>query len=716
MQAGIRNWVCIACFVLTACGHAAATKSSPHQTKPASEQIVIDLAAGPANHFSPDQAFGAVVDGLQRGRVAESYTPYNIAALKRAGLRPIAYNLRSELGIEAWHWSEEGTWSDAAHNQGYWTGSDHPQKPVQTGWGYFLPRRGDTTDQANDSGYSRIDDGDTATFWKSNPYLDSAYTQHPARPQWVVISLADTTPISAARIQWALPYARRFEVQRWTGVDEYDDEGRWVTFDHGRVTNGSGGDQVLRLGDAARRTKYVRIFLQESSHTAPPQSHDKRDTMGYAIREISLGTIGRDGAFHDAVTHAQNNEDQTNIYVSSTDPWHRSTDRDRDAEQPGYDFLFHSGLTNGLPILLNVGAYYDTPENTAAQIRFLAARGYPVGKVGIGLEPDGQNISPEDFAEMYRQTAAAIHAVAPQMKLAGPGLQDAVSDTWLDDTPDHSWTRRFVQDLRAHGRLGDLNEFTYEHYPFDTACGAIDEKLRGADTSLADGVARLRSDGVPATIPLSIVEYGMSAFSGQSADEMPEGLFSAGMVAKFLTLGGQRTFLLGYGAEDLFEPENDCAGYGELMLYGQDANNRVSWHTPAFWAMQMLTQQWAMPGEAQHALYRATWQAPKSALPNAVVAYPVRRPDGRLALLLINRDKTQAHRVGISVINQAGQRGTELHGPFDVIQYGPAQYAWQADGANGHPIRDNPPRQMTVDGGPIDLPAYSITVLRAAYP
>jgi len=719
MRSAIGIWVSVVCFVLTACGHAAATNSSQSARSasgPVTEQILVDLASGPVNHFSPDQAFGAVVDGLQRGRVAQSYTPYNISALKRAGLRPIAYNLRSELGIEAWHWSEEGRWSDPAHRQGYWTGSDHPRHPVLTGWGYTLPRRGDTTDQANDNGYSRLDDGSTATFWKSNPYLDSAYTHRPARPQWVVISFPEATAISAARIQWAQPYARRFEVQRWTGIDPYDDQGRWVAFPHGRVTRGSGGSAVLRLADSPLPTTYIRIFLQDPSHTALPGAHDPRDALGYAIREIGLGTIGPDGVFHDAIDHAPRGADQTNIYTSSTDPWHRSSDRDPDAEQPGFDFLYHSGLTNGLPILLNVGAFYDTPENTAAQIRFLAARGYAVGKVGIGLEPDGQNISPEDFAELYIQTAAAVHAVAPKMKLAGPGLQDAVSDTWLDDAPDHSWTRRFIQDLRARGRLGDLNEFTYEHYPFDTACGAIDAKLRTANGALADGIARLRSDGVPATIPLSIVEYGMSAFSGQNAVEMPEGLFSADMVANFLTLGGQRTYLLGYGPEALFDPENSCAGYGELMLFGQDASGRATWHTPAFWASAMLTQQWAMPGNGQHALYRASWHAAKTSLPGAVDAYPVRRPDGRLALLLINRDPVHAHSLRITVVNHAGERAADLRGPYDMIQYGAQQYAWKADGAAGHPTRDEPPRQFVLRDGPAVLPPYSITVLRAAGP
>lgn len=159
--------------------------------------MFIDASAGPVNVFTPDQSLGAALDGMPVGEVERLYTSHNISALKGAGLRPISYSLRTELAIEAWHWSEEGAWSDPRHRQGYWTSSDNPSRPVLTGWGYALPRRGDSIDQANDDGYSRLDDGDPATFWKSNPYLDSSYTHAAARPQWVIVAFAHPEAISA---------------------------------------------------------------------------------------------------------------------------------------------------------------------------------------------------------------------------------------------------------------------------------------------------------------------------------------------------------------------------------------------------------------------------------------------------------------------------------------------------------------------------------------
>ena len=109
-----------------------------------------------------------------------------------AGLKPLTYRLRTELGMDVWHWNPQGSWSDSNKREGYWVSDDKLGTPVSLSHGYSLPRRGNTIDQANNIGYSRLDDGEQESFWKSNPYLDEHFTHedNALHPQWVVIEFA----------------------------------------------------------------------------------------------------------------------------------------------------------------------------------------------------------------------------------------------------------------------------------------------------------------------------------------------------------------------------------------------------------------------------------------------------------------------------------------------------------------------------------------------
>ncbi|HWA63869.1 MAG TPA: discoidin domain-containing protein [Caulobacteraceae bacterium] len=672
---------------------------------PVSERLVVDLASGPTNRFDAAEALGAGIDGTGKGGVDELFTAHNVARMREAGLGPLTYRLRTELAGEAWHWGPEGTWSDPAHAQGYWTSSDDPKAPILTSWGYRLPRRGDTIDQANDDGFSRIDDGDAGSFWKSNPYLDRRYAGDD-HPQWIVVCFDGPVEVDAARIAWARPYATRFEVQYWTGADEYDDEGRWATFPGGDVGDGQGGDGVLRLAAMPVRARFFRVLMSASSGTAEAGATDPRDAMGYAVRELGLGVVRSDG-FHDAIRHAPDRRRQTVIYVSSTDPWHRAVDRDEGLEQPGLDRLFASGLANGRPAMVPVPVLYDTPENAAAEIRFLRRRGYPIARVELGEEPDGQLVSARDYGALYLETAAAVHAVDAALTVGGPSLQAATTDVWLQPGAERSWNAGLIAYLKARGRLSELGFFSFERYPLENLCGDLGPRLRRASAGLDAIARRLDHDGVPRSIPWFVTEYGLSPYAGEAEVELPGALANADIPARWLTLGGQGAFLFGYGPGRPYgHGQKPCAGDGELMTWVADRDGAARWPLPTFQAARLVTQDWAGP-QGTDETFRVLGDADAT-----VVAYALKRADGRLAMMLLNRDGRAAHAVSFAV---RGPDGTApLAGRLSGRQYSAAQFAWRAAGLDGHPTRSEPPAPIAAGDGRLVLPPYSITVVETA--
>src|SRR5215831_7662449 len=75
-------------------------------------------ATHPLNKFVPREALGAGIDGHERGECEQMFSERNIDAMLSAGLGPLGYRLRTELGGDVWHWNPLGSWSDPEHNCG----------------------------------------------------------------------------------------------------------------------------------------------------------------------------------------------------------------------------------------------------------------------------------------------------------------------------------------------------------------------------------------------------------------------------------------------------------------------------------------------------------------------------------------------------------------------------------------------------------------------
>ncbi|PYU76007.1 MAG: glycosyl hydrolase family 5, partial [Acidobacteria bacterium] len=402
------------------------------------QTIRVDTTAGRAIRFDPDQALGSSMDILPANLVDKVYSEPILKEALSAGWGPITYRQNTELTIAAWHWNPNGTWSDPAHQSGYFTGSAEPKEFLRHSFGYSLPHRGSTRSDASQGKYSRLTDGDPASYWKSNPYLTKKFTgEEDARnPQWMVVDFETPQEIDAIRIAWGNPYARKYTVEYWVGEDAFGRPlgGAWLLFPGGDVQDGKGETAALKLSDAPVKTRYLRISMTESSNTCDTHgSDDPRNCAGYAVNEIYAGNFAASSEFIDIITHAHG-QNQTAVYVSSTDPWHTAADIESSRDQTGFDLFFTSGITNKLPAMIPVSLLYGTPEDSAAEIAYIEKRGYPVSYVEIGEEPDGKNTSPEDYGALYLQWATALHRVDPKLRLGGPVFEGVKEDikVWPD--------------------------------------------------------------------------------------------------------------------------------------------------------------------------------------------------------------------------------------------------------------------------------------------
>src|SRR6202045_3322277 len=155
------------------------------------------------NAIKPTEALGAGIDRLPYGAADKLFVDDTIKQILSAGWQTVTYRQNTELHVEAWHWNPQGTWSDPA-GKGYFTGAALPSESLRYSYGYALPRRGFTrNDGTENTGFSRLTDGDLNTFWKSNPYLTQRFTgeSDALHPQWIVLDLAQPQPVDSIRVR-----------------------------------------------------------------------------------------------------------------------------------------------------------------------------------------------------------------------------------------------------------------------------------------------------------------------------------------------------------------------------------------------------------------------------------------------------------------------------------------------------------------------------------
>jgi len=676
--------------------------------------VRVDVTPGHAiNTFDPDSALGSSIDVLSRTDINSVYTPHIIQEALSAGWGPITYRNNTELRMAAWHWTENGTWSDGAHRSGYFTGSTDLKEPIRAILAYALPHRGFATSA------DRPVAGPNLTYWKSNPYLTSKFTgeSDTLHPQWVVVDLQAEKPVSAVRIVWANPYATTYQVEYWVGTGALDfdggPKGEWDVFPSGALKHAPGGTVMVKLTDARVVTRYLRILMTESSSTCDEHgAEDVRNCVGYAIQQIAAGTLNASGAFVAGTKTPA--ERRTTYAVSSIDPWHSEDDVNASGsyQHTGFDLFFTSGLTNNLPAMIPVTMLYGTPDDAAAQIAYIERRGYPIGYIEMGEEPDGKHAMPEDYAALYLQWAAAIHKVDPKLRLGGPVFEGVNEDirAWPDARGRTSWMGRFVDYLKAHGRLSDLAFVSFEHYPFEP-CDITWKTLYSEPRLMKHILQVWRDDGVPKNVPLMVTESHVSWALTGPMTTIFGALWLADNIGSFFEGGGAAFYHSPIQPQGV---QNTCLGWSSWSNFVSDENYTIKGYAATYYAAHMINLEWVQHHAGVHEMFPSSADLTDGDGNLLVTSYAVHRPDGTWSLMLINRDETNPHTVRVLFEDAKRKRQTTFAGPVTLVSFGSEQYVWINDGPNSRPDPDHPPVATSFQGpsSTFTLPKASVTVLR----
>jgi hypothetical protein len=377
--------------------------------------------------------------------------------------------------------------------------------------------------------------------------------------------------------------------------------------------------------------------------------------------------------------------------------------------------------------MIPVAVLYTIPEDAANEIAYLDKRGYPISHIEMGEEPDGQRVLPEDYATLYVQFARAIHKLVPKAPLGGPSYEGTPGDvdSWADSNGRVSFTRRFLDYLKAHGHLQDFTFFSFEHYPcFNRPCTEW-SSLYAEPENVNQVVQAWKDNGLPQNVPFFMTEGNDLRDGG--AGTVKAGLWLADYIGSMMTAGAAGTYYFHYMA-------SQSRGSGGFLPI--DENNRVTSRTPQYLATQVISREWVQPVDAVHKLFRVSSDVRDKDGNTLVTAYAVERPDGQWSVMLVNKDRDNDHTVKVRFADQVHGQDRFFSGMVDRVVFGAAEYQWHPDpvaaaaepravgqgpggrrgGGTGHADPDGPPSRSTVAAAGADmlyqLPKASIIVLR----
>ncbi len=597
-----------------------------------------------------------------------------------------------------YHWNGSGSYTA----DGIWVCDSTVYKP---GFESMTRNRGTCVNNFGFSGVSKITDGDTSTFWRSDELVSGNLP-------YFYLELPGSSLVDSIVIVWGQRFAADFDIDFFSspscpypGPYKYQDD--FWTIHEKQV---SGNDQLVYASALPQGSpKYVRVIVRKF----------KDQEKSVEVKEAYLFAQGKQVSVNVKKYTGGATGDQTRVIAM---PTHEGNDVRPDAAgwttwhfEPFMDYI-KSINDSAVPVIcVNYGT--GTPQEAAAWVYYAnKVNNYNVRFWQIGNEMDGDweeggPVNALIYAEKFLTFAKAMKQVDSTIKIFGPLLSNAdfyVKNSGVFDGK--SWMQSFMSAVGAQEKADGkkyCDGIDFHSYPYySTSPKAADlfgktDYVYDQSDSLASWIPAYLEG--PDSVMVMLSEYNSSVVMSDMLQKPVNGIFVANMFAGLAEKFGDRAMSVFWDSY-----EGVAAGpngtYGSLSLFNDLPNTIVSSFTKApsaaYWALFAAQNLWLNP-EKENVLVQADFKRSDN-----VRAFGVKTGNDFRALLF--NISPAAETLTCIVKNGSFDRA-------DVFTWGESQFKWNGSGAGAYAFPNCGPSSYTVSAdsvNPVVVPGQGMCVAR----
>lgn len=608
----------------------------------------------------------------------------SLFGLLRPGMREAGTRLfrfpNGSLSNE-YHWNGQGSFSDDS----VWMASD---SSWSKGFMGETRHRGTSKSSYGFVRASRICDGDTNTFWWSQP-------DHPDAPGWFDVDLGAARTYDSMELWLGALRPDSVQILKWGGASGVypGPHQQWTGWTEIGRFPASGHDAFALPAGSAR-------YLAVRPIGSP--------TGGWQVREFKLHKAGVARTVNDPAQTAQ-----TQVVASSA---HAAIVRDADYRH-NWDFQAFMDWIETYPgadpmICVNYGT--GTAQEAAAWVKYAnRVKGYGIKRWQVGNEmsgpwEEGGPVNARQYAVRYLKFAKAMKSADTTILVYGPVYASANFVQEASGNFDgRSWMEGFLKIVdSAEKRDGAryLDGVDFHTYPYwfadapDRAAMLAACDGNGAQfDSLAALLARTIKD--PASREILMTEYNTSTVSSSVEQEAAGGAASGLQLAHFVQRFGNRG---GAVLWDLYEGggTGPDGTFGTLAAFNKPVKGATSnlGYPPnaSFWPLRTLLREWLDPAGGD-------------------TLVPVDQIVGVRLFAVRNRGRVAVVGFNLGGDSAAVALDPALFPDGEILSWGEGEYKWNGTTvtASAHP--NNGPSGQRIPstwGGSFKIPPFGIVVVR----